>query len=191
MYYHAYGFSPFVIPNPLTIKPGQPANAKNKRFLAVGRLTPKHKGFDLLIKAFDKFAQTNQDWYLDIVGDGPEKDMLNKMIENRYLSRRVKIHPYTVKFKMERLRTGFGTGYGSWSACNIIGPAIEQRDTGRFRYVLQEWRRGRAGKANGGGHLYGVAAKIGRGYHAGTTFRRESDSRAMENVDRKRWTTKA
>ena len=38
---------------------------------------------------------SNQDWYLDIVGDGPEKDALNKMIENRYLTRRVKIHPYT------------------------------------------------------------------------------------------------
>ena len=95
MYYHAYGFSPFVIPNPLTIKPGAPASAKNRRFLAIGRLMPQHKGFDLLIKAFDKFAQHNQDWYLDIVGDGPEKDALNKMIENRYLTRRVKIHPYT------------------------------------------------------------------------------------------------
>ena len=95
MYYHAYGFSPFVIPNPLTIKPGAPASAKNRRFLAIGRLVPQHKGFDLLIKAFDKFAQHNQDWYLDIVGDGPEKDELNKMIENRYLTRRVKIHPYT------------------------------------------------------------------------------------------------
>ena len=29
MYYHAYGFSPFVIPNPLTIKPGAPATEKN------------------------------------------------------------------------------------------------------------------------------------------------------------------
>ena len=95
MYYHAYGFSPFVIPNPLTIKPGAPASAKNRRFLAIGRLVPQHKGFDLLIKAFDKFAQHNQDWYLDIVGDGPEKAALNKMIENRYLTRRVKIHPYT------------------------------------------------------------------------------------------------
>ena len=95
MYYHAYGFSPFVIPNPLTIKPGAPASAKNRRFLAIGRLVPQHKGFDLLIKAFDKFAQHNQEWYLDIVGDGPEKAALNKMIENRYLTRRVKIHPYT------------------------------------------------------------------------------------------------
>ena len=95
MYYHAYGFSPFVIPNPLTIKPGTPASAKNRRFLAIGRLVPQHKGFDLLIKAFDKFAQHNQDWFLDIVGDGPEKAALNKMIENRYLTRRVKIHPYT------------------------------------------------------------------------------------------------
>ena len=94
MYYHAYGFSPFVIPNPLTLKPGAPSTGKNKRFLAVGRLTPKHKGFDLLIKAFDKFAQRNSDWYLDIVGDGPEKEALNKMIEKFELGELLNTHPY-------------------------------------------------------------------------------------------------
>ena len=120
MYYHAYGFSPFVIPNPLTIKPGQPANAKNKRFLTVGRLTPKHKGFDLLIKAFDKFAQTNQDWYLDIVGDGPEKDVLNKMIENRYLSRRVKIHPYTENIQMYYSQASVYVSSSRWKDFGLV-----------------------------------------------------------------------
>ena len=120
MYYHAYGFSPFVIPNPLTINPGQPASAKNKRFLAVGRLTPKHKGFDLLIKAFDKFAQTNQDWYLDIVGDGPEKDMLNKMIENRYLSRRVKIHPYTENIQMYYSQASVYVSSSRWKDFGLV-----------------------------------------------------------------------
>ena len=100
LYSQAYGFSPFVIPNPLTVKPGQTSDFKHKRFLAIGRLTPKHKGFDLLIKAFDKFAQTNQDWYLDIVGEGPERDKLQNMIDNRYLGRRIKIHPFTNDIQM-------------------------------------------------------------------------------------------
>jgi glycosyltransferase involved in cell wall biosynthesis len=120
MYYHAYGFSPFVIPNPLTIKPGLPASAKNKRFLAVGRLTPKHKGFDLLIKAFDKFAQNNQDWYLDIVGDGPEKEMLNKMIENRYLTRRVKIHPYTENIQMYYSQASVYVSSSRWKDFGLV-----------------------------------------------------------------------
>ena len=120
MYYHAYGFSPFVIPNPLTIKPGQPANAKNRRFLAIGKLEPKHKGFDILIKAFDKFAQTNQDWYLDIVGDGPERDNLNKMIENRYLSRRVKIHPWTENIQMFYSQASVYVSSSRWKDFGLV-----------------------------------------------------------------------
>ena len=120
MYYHAYGFSPFVIPNPLTIKPGAPASAKNKRFLAIGRLVPQHKGFDLLIKAFDKFAQHNQDWYLDIVGDGPEKDALNKMIDNRYLSRRVKIHPYTENIQMFYSQASVYVSSSRWKDFGLV-----------------------------------------------------------------------
>ena len=120
MYYHAYGFSPFVIPNPLTIKPGQPASAKNRRFIAVGRLEPKHKGFDLLIKAFDKFAQHNQDWFLDIVGDGPEKDALNKMIENRYLSRRVKIHPWTENIQMFYSQASVYVSSSRWKDFGLV-----------------------------------------------------------------------
>ena len=120
MYYRAYGFSPFVIPNPLTIKPGAPATGKNKRFLAVGRLTPMHKGFDLLIKAFDKFAQQNQDWYLDIVGDGPEKDMLNKMIESRNLNKRIKIHPYTENIQMYYTQASVYVSSSRWKNFGLV-----------------------------------------------------------------------
>ena len=120
MYYHAYGFSPFVIPNPLTIKPGAPASVKHRRFLAIGRLMPQHKGFDLLIKAFDKFAQHNQDWYLDIVGDGPEKDALNKMIENRYLTRRVKIHPYTEDIQKYYTQASIYVSSSRWKDFGLV-----------------------------------------------------------------------
>ncbi len=120
MYYHAYGFSPFVIPNPLTIKPGAPASVKHRRFLAIGRLVPQHKGFDLLIKAFDKFAQHNQDWYLDIVGDGPEKDALNKMIENRYLTRRVKIHPYTEDIQKYYTQASIYVSSSRWKDFGLV-----------------------------------------------------------------------
>ena len=120
MYYHAYGFSPFVIPNPLTIKPGAPAIGKNKRFLAVGRLTPKHKGFDLLIKAFGKFAQSNSDWYLDIVGDGPEKESLNKMIENRNLTKRIKIHPFTENIQMFYSQASIYVSSSRWKDFGLV-----------------------------------------------------------------------
>lgn len=95
MYQHAFGFLPASIYNPLTLKPGIRSDGQNKRFLAVGRFSPRHKGFDLLIQAFGLFAQKNQEWKLDIVGDGPEKDMLQQMILENQMEERITLHPFT------------------------------------------------------------------------------------------------
>ena len=95
--YKAYdpAFSPIAIYNPLTLQPGPPSAGSSKRFLAVGRFSYQHKGFDLLIEAFRLFAQTNHDWTLDIVGEGPEEAMLRSMIAKYGLQSRITIHPFT------------------------------------------------------------------------------------------------
>ncbi len=95
--YHDYdsNFKPTVIYNPLTLMPGEVSNGTSKRFLAVGRFSHKHKGFDLLIKAFSIFAKNNKDWYLDIVGEGPEEKLYRKLIREHNLEKRVIIHPFT------------------------------------------------------------------------------------------------
>ena len=95
MYQQAFGFRPTSIYNPLTLKPGPRSDGQQKKFLAVGRFSPKHKGFDLLIKAFAIFAQQNVDWQLDIVGDGPEKNKLAQMIVEEGLEGRIRLHPFT------------------------------------------------------------------------------------------------
>lgn len=95
MYQKAFGYKPSAIYNPLTLKPGPRSDGQQKKFLAVGRFSPKHKGFDLLILAFALFAQKNQEWTLDIVGDGPEKDQLTRMIIENGLETRVQLHPFT------------------------------------------------------------------------------------------------
>ena len=95
MYQQAFSFKPSAIYNPLTLKPGQRSEGKQKKFLAVGRFSPKHKGFDLLIQAFALFAQKNLEWTLDIVGDGPEKDQLARMITENGLEKRIQMHPFT------------------------------------------------------------------------------------------------
>lgn len=95
MYQQAFGFRPTSIYNPLTLKPGTRSDGHQKKFLAVGRFSPKHKGFDLLIQAFALFAQQNKDWQLDIVGDGPEKDLLEHMITEHGLDKRIQLHPFT------------------------------------------------------------------------------------------------
>ena len=84
-----------VIYNPLTLIPGPPSEGTSKKFLAVGRFSRLHKGFDLLIEAFHIFAQDNQEWTLDIVGEGVEESLYHQLIEKYHLQDRITIHPFT------------------------------------------------------------------------------------------------
>ena len=84
-----------VIYNPLTLVPGESSKGTSKRFLAIGRFSHLHKGFDLLIEAFRIFAQENQEWTLDIVGGGVEEPIYRKLIKNYQLEDRIHIHPFT------------------------------------------------------------------------------------------------
>ncbi len=86
---------PTVIYNPLTLTPGAPSSGTSHRFLAVGRFTPLHKGFDLLIEAFHRFARHDALWRLDIVGEGPEEPLLRELIVRYGLQERVALHPFT------------------------------------------------------------------------------------------------
>lgn len=55
-------------------------NSKEKIALAVGRLDPV-KGFDRLIEAFSDIHSIMPDWQLRIVGEGTERERLEKLIE--------------------------------------------------------------------------------------------------------------
>jgi glycosyltransferase involved in cell wall biosynthesis len=90
-----YHFPTEVIYNPLTLVPGEISLGSSKKFLAVGRFSHQHKGFDLLIQAFHLFAEKNQDWTLDIVGEGVEDELYRKMIAKYRLENRITIHPFT------------------------------------------------------------------------------------------------
>ncbi len=95
--YHQYdrAFKPTVIYNPLTLEPGVPSTGTSKSFLAVGRFSHQHKGFDLLIEAFYLFSQKNKEWTLDIVGEGVEEKLYRSLIKKYNLEDRVTIHPFT------------------------------------------------------------------------------------------------
>ena len=90
-----YHFPTQVIYNPLTLKPGEPSTGDSKKFLAVGRFSRQHKGFDLLIEAFRIFAKNDKDWTLDIVGEGVEEQLYRKLIKDFQLEDRITIHPFT------------------------------------------------------------------------------------------------
>jgi glycosyltransferase involved in cell wall biosynthesis len=95
--YHAYdkAFMPMVIYNPLTLSPGKLSTGSTKRFLAIGRFTPLHKGIDLLIEAFHLFAQKDYEWVLDIVGEGNKESEYRDLVNKYHLGNRIKIYPFT------------------------------------------------------------------------------------------------
>ncbi len=90
-----YHFPVQVIYNPLTLTPGKPSKGDSKKFLAVGRFSRRHKGFDLLIEAFNIFAKQNKEWTLDIVGEGEEETLYRNMLVDYHLEKRIHIHPFT------------------------------------------------------------------------------------------------
>ena len=90
-----YHFPTKVIYNPLTLTPGAKSTGTSKKFLAVGRFSRLHKGFDLLIEGFRIFADKNKEWILDIVGEGVEEPMYRELIKNYKLEDRIHIHPFT------------------------------------------------------------------------------------------------
>lgn len=70
----------WVIPNPVILNPPmQSSPADTKVVTAVGRLVPQ-KGFDLLLQAFARIADSYPAWNMVIWGEGPERDALERDI---------------------------------------------------------------------------------------------------------------
>ncbi len=65
-----------------------PLNSNIVKFVSVGTLI-KLKGHDLLIKALSQLQLPPETWELTIIGDGPEKDVLQKQINEIHLQDRI------------------------------------------------------------------------------------------------------
>ncbi len=83
-----------VIPNCKSFETKAKSSLDHKRFLAVGRLTYQ-KGFDFLLEAMNLFSQSNEEWNLDIYGEGNAYNFLIKTIKKYHLEKRVNIYPPT------------------------------------------------------------------------------------------------
>lgn len=89
-----WGISVTTIYNPKSFESKEVAAQENKVFLAAGRLDYA-KGYDMLIQAFALFHQNNQEWILNIVGEGKEKEGLQDLIKQYHLQDCVFLKPYT------------------------------------------------------------------------------------------------
>lgn len=84
-----------VIYNPLTLRASGQASSQHRKFLSVGRFTPGHKGFDILLKAFAQFAARESRWMLEIVGEGVEEVAMRELAATLGVTDRVKFCRFT------------------------------------------------------------------------------------------------
>ncbi|MDO5523435.1 MAG: glycosyltransferase family 4 protein [Bacteroidia bacterium] len=83
-----------VIPNPLTFDSGESSPLQSNKVIAVGRYTYQ-KGFDTLIEIWSHVCKHNQEWQLEIIGDGEMKTQLQRLISDLQLEKRVSLCPPT------------------------------------------------------------------------------------------------
>lgn len=80
-----------VIANPVPELPTSSTfSSRGKSLLAVGRLTHQ-KGFDLLIQAFAVSRVRANGWTLNILGDGPDREILEGLIEQLDVADQVRL----------------------------------------------------------------------------------------------------
>lgn len=81
--------------------PSRPYPPGPKRLLFVGRLTPI-KGVSTLLQAAALLQQHRQDWLLDLVGDGPQRQPYEQQVLELGLTARVCFHGYQPKEAVAR-----------------------------------------------------------------------------------------
>ena len=90
------------IPNIIDKIPRHVSTLEEKRIISVGRLSPE-KGYIDLLKVFSVIANKYSKWHLDIIGDGVEKDRLEKFITNHNLEDRVTLHGFQNKDYIDKM----------------------------------------------------------------------------------------
>ncbi|ELP5183050.1 glycosyltransferase family 4 protein [Clostridium perfringens] len=106
--------------NPLSFNSSKKSKLNNKTILFVGRLVEEQKGLDLLIKAFNIVANKNKEWSLKIVGDGPDKKKLIKMINEYNLNDRVLLEEFTKNIKEHYLNSTIFVSSSRWEGFGLV-----------------------------------------------------------------------
>ncbi|MGR9105939.1 MAG: glycosyltransferase family 4 protein [Gammaproteobacteria bacterium] len=82
----------YVIPNPVPSVPSEPTGkcGPSNKVVAAGRLV-KQKGFDILIESFSRAIDRDSGWILEIFGEGPERNALQRQIDYLQLSHQIRL----------------------------------------------------------------------------------------------------
>lgn len=109
-----------VIYNPLSFKSKQKSRCLDKNIVFVGRLVERQKGIDLLIESFKKINDVDKDCKLKIVGDGPDKKKLVKMIADYGLEKNIEIVPSTNNIIKQYLDASIFVSTSRWEGFGLV-----------------------------------------------------------------------
>ena len=92
------------IPNMLDLIPDTVSTLEETRIISVGRLS-KEKGFCDLVDVYKEFKDKNPDttWYLDIVGNGADRNKVADRIYSYKLNNDVTMHGYLKKKELNEI----------------------------------------------------------------------------------------
>lgn len=92
------------IPNMLDMIPDKVSTLNETRMISVGRLS-REKGFIDLVEVYKQYKDKNKDseWYLDIVGNGSERNKVADKIYTYNLNKDVTMHGYLKKKELNEL----------------------------------------------------------------------------------------
>lgn len=117
-----------IIPNPLPFAPSQASTCDNKQAIFVARMS-EQKGYEYLIQAWELVYAKHPDWILNIYGDGEDKGIIQKQIEQKGLSKVIIINETTTHIQEKYLESsicilssrfeGFGMVLLEAMACGV------------------------------------------------------------------------
>lgn len=90
------------IPNIIDKIPTRCASLTEKRIVSVGRLS-EEKGYIDLLKIYYLLSKDYPDWELDIIGDGDQRENLERFIVNYHLEDKVKLHGFQNKEYIDKI----------------------------------------------------------------------------------------
>ena len=136
---------------------------RGKTVLTVARLNNKHKRTSDLIQAM---AELPEEWTLDIVGTGPDRDMLEQLAAHLNLSSRVRFHGFVGRAEVRDFLRRCGV-YAMPSANEAVALAVLEAMACRSAVVLSKIRAfeplvtdGISGRLVPVGNVKGFAAAI-------------------------------
>ena len=107
-YWNVYCKKVLTIPNPLSVYLERLPNVSKKPFRIICAARLQHiKRVDRLINAFALIASKYPKWYIDVFGDGEEKDLLNALIIEKGLGSQIRLLPPTSNVFIEYMQSQF------------------------------------------------------------------------------------